>query len=100
MGSYSADEIKKILTKEIRSTHPKYLALEYVSHREGSPRIKRYSVAEVVTDYGCYEKTLNALLEVLHKSDCPFVQKYRETVAEVYAASHADELDNYLESAQ
>jgi hypothetical protein len=83
-------EIRAILTEAVRKVQPSTLNLDYVT---GRGRVSRYSVPEVVTDF-LAGSVLTALLEVLHKSDCPHVQAWRESMATAYADIYAAELAN------
>lgn len=90
------DSYFELLTETIRKVPAKNLALEFVSYRHnGSGSVDQYPVTEIVVDYGTDSKPLEALLAVLEKSDCPLVQKYREAIAERFADSNADEMEEF-----
>ena len=90
--------IIETITKTVRKVDHRALSVPYVKNNaNGSSVVAAYKMVEVVTDYGTEPKPLQALLDVLCGSDCPLVAKWREAMAERFADSNADEVDEVLQ---
>lgn len=91
------DEIVEVLTETVRTVSASKLGLPYVKmDKVGDDyvaKLSMYPLSEVVTDYGTDPKPLAALLAVIEKSDCPHVAAFRLALAERYADSNADEVE-------
>ncbi len=94
-------DMLEVLTQDIRTTDVNKLGLRYVkSNSFGGTQIAMYPVTEVLTDYGTDTRSyvkgikspMDALLDVLAKSDCPLVQAYRVALAERYADAWAGDV--------
>jgi hypothetical protein len=94
------DNMIEALTVTIRTVPIEQIGLQYVTYQgtfgSGTSKLGAYPVAEVVTDYGTDKGPLQALLAVLAGSDCPLVAKYREALAQRYADSNADSVEDFL----
>ena len=89
--------IVQTITQTVRNVDHRALSVPYVKNNaNGSSVVAAYKMVEVVTDYGTEPKPLQALLDVLCGSDCPLVAKWREAMAERFADSNADEVDEVL----
>lgn len=88
------NDITEVFTKDIRTTAIGKLGLPCVkSAKFGGVELSMYPLIEVITDYGTEPGiALNALLEVLAKSDCPLVKEYRLALAERYVYSWASDI--------
>lgn len=82
------EEITDTLTKHIRTT--KALTLPAVHF--GKSRVEYVPIAEVIQDEIGFGKPFEALMQALHKSDCPFVSAIRLAIAESYAESNETEI--------
>lgn len=92
------DEIVEIITQTVRIAAVKNIGLSYVKNESnGSARIDMYPLTEVITDYGTDKGPLAALIAVIEKSDCPLVAAYRLALAERFADSNADELEEFTQ---
>jgi hypothetical protein len=93
------DEYFEVLTQTVRKVPVKNLSLDYTKttyDRENDlygTQLDKYPVTEVIEDYLGYDKPLLALFEAFEKSDCPFVAKFREALAESFADHNADEVE-------
>lgn len=88
------DLIVDTITKAVRTVPYQVLSVPYVKHnRDGSAVIAAYPLVEVFSDYGTEPKLMAALMAVIEKSDCPLVAVYRKAVAERFADSCADEVE-------
>lgn len=93
-------EMFEVLTVDIRTTDINKLGLRYVKHTKSGMQIAMYPVTEVMTDYGTdtishtkgIKSPMDALLDVIAKSDCPLVQAYRVALAERYADAWAEDV--------
>ena len=97
---YTKQEMIEVLTIDIRTTDINKLGLRYVKHTNSDTQIAMYPVTEVLTDYGTdtishvkgIKSPMDALLDVITKSDCPLVQAYRVALAERYADAWAEDV--------
>ena len=88
------DLIIEKITSTVRTVSHKALSVPYAKHNSnGGAVIAPYSLKEVVTDYGTDPEPLKALLAVLEGSDCPLVAAWRMAMAERFAYSNADEVE-------
>ena len=88
------DLMIETITKTVRTVSHKALSVPYVKNNaNGSCVIAPYSLKEVVTDYGTDPEPLKALMAVMEGSDCPLVAAWRMAMAERYAYSNADEVE-------
>ena len=93
----TSDLIVETITKTVREVDHRALSVPYVKNNaNGSQSIDAYQLLEVVKDYGTEPKPLQALMAVLAGSDCPLVEKWREAMAQAFADSNADEVDEVL----
>lgn len=91
------DLIVETITKTVRTVDHRVLSVPYVKHcTNGVVRVAGLPIAEVVTEYGTDPKPHQALIAVLAGSDCPLVAKWREAMAQAFADSNADEVDEVL----
>jgi len=89
-----ADLIVDTITKTVRTVPYQVLSVPYVKNNSnGTAAIAAYPLVEVFSDYGTEPKLMSALMAVIEKSDCPFVAAYRKAVAERFADSCADEVE-------
>ena len=89
--------IIETITKTVRKVDHRALSVPYVKNNaNGSSVVAAYQLLEVVKDYGTDPKPLQALMAVLEGSDCQLVAKWREAMAERFADSNADEVDEVL----
>ena len=85
------------ITKTVRTVDCRALSVPYVKNNaNGSQSIDAYQLLEVVNDYGTEQKPLQALMAVLAGSDCQLVAKWREAMAQAFADSNADEVDEVI----
>ena len=90
------DNYFEVLTETIRKVPAKNLHLDYVTYRNNPlGAIEAYPLEEVISDYCNYEGPLEALISVFEKSDCPLVAEFRKAVAERFADSQADEVEEF-----
>lgn len=90
------DLIVETLTKTVRKASHKVLSLPYVTYQTGRQVVKTNTLQEIIVDSVCDTKSIAALMEVIEKSDCPLVAAYRKQVAEKYADTWADEVEEAL----
>lgn len=79
-------EIIETLTKTVRTVPHQRLSLP----KAGAHRVESEPLQDVVTDQVCYGSPRDALMAALSSSDCPLVQRLRESIAASYADSNAD----------
>jgi len=90
------DLIMKTLTKTVRTVSHKALSLPYVSYSACRDVVKTNTLQEIFADSVCDTKSIDALMAVIEKSDCPYVSMFRKQVAEHYAEQWADEVEEAL----
>jgi hypothetical protein len=88
------DLIIETITETVRNVDSKALSVPYVSYAQREyGKVCAYPLVEVITDYGTEPKCVDALMAVIEKSDCPLVAAWRMAIAERFADSHADEVE-------
>ena len=87
-------EMVDVLVNQVRKVDYRYLAVPYVTYSlRPNGQIKPYSVEDVYSDY--MGNATAALMEVIAKSECPFVQELRKKIAEAYVNAHADDVEEF-----
>lgn len=82
-------QIKEAFTDEIRKTPVNLLAVPYVQ----GTQFAHQSIVDAVSDMvSGDDEILRLLMDVLHASDCPLVEKLRKAMGEDYAKTWADVL--------
>lgn len=96
---YAHEVIKSAFCVEIRKPDIKHLTVPAVHYYRlaSEPHVRYLPVREVIADEMSCGTPLDALMEVLNKSDCPHVAALRKAIADSYAASNADELAEVFE---
>lgn len=84
-------QIMETFTNDIRKTDPCKLAVPYV---RGASGLQAFTpLSEAVSDMvSGDDEILRLLMDVLHASDCPLVEKLRKAMGEDYAKMWADVL--------
>ena len=80
-------EIFYTLTKGIRLVSPYSLTLPGT---DAAGRVVRVGLDETISDRVSYDFPFAALMTVLHRSDCEYVEALRVALAKDYADSEAD----------
>lgn len=89
----AASEIRELFTETVRKVNHKHLAAPFVHYGpNGAAKIDTYTLTEVVADTCSSGKPLDALMEVMAKSDCPLVAAWREAMAADYIYRHASDI--------
>lgn len=84
-------EIMEAFTSEIRKTDPNRLLVQFV--RSGTSFPSYQHISEAVSDMvSGDDEILRLLMDVLHASDCPLVEKLRKAMGDDYAKTWADVL--------
>jgi hypothetical protein len=93
--SYRFDYYDVIVNK-IRTVNPKNLSLPFVSYRTvQTGKVDNYQLEEIINDYITEPKPFNSLIESLKHSNCPYVAKLRESIAESFSDMNADEMEEF-----
>jgi hypothetical protein len=88
------DMMIETITKTVRTVSHKSLSVPYVSYSGGgAPKIMPYMLVDLVIDYGTEPKCVEALMTMIEKSDCPNVAAWRMAIAERFADSNAEEVE-------
>lgn len=86
--------IVETITETVRTVSHKSLSVPYVRYSGlHAPKVMPYPLVEVFTDYGIDKGPIDAFMEMVEKSDCPFVAAWRKAVAERFSDMHADEVE-------
>lgn len=84
-------QIMETFTNDIRKTDPYRLLVQFV--RSGTSFPSYQNISEAVSDMVSGDpEILRLLMDVLHASDCPLVEKLRKAMGEDYAKTWADVL--------
>lgn len=91
------DLIIETITETVRKVSIKALSVPYVKYSsiDSFGKIAPYPLSEVIEDYGTEPKCMDALIAVIEKSDCPLVAAWRMAIAERFADSHADDVEEF-----
>lgn len=88
------DMMIETITKTVRKVSHKSLSVPYVRYSGlNVPKIMPYMLEDVVIDYGTEPKCVEVLMTLIEKSDCPHVAAWRMAIAERFADSNADEVE-------
>ena len=88
----AAAQIREIFLKDVRQVPANRLNVPVASYMTGTLRVVYLPLSEAVADAVSSGKPLDALMEVLSKSDCPHVQAFRSALAEDHIQRNASEL--------
>lgn len=89
-----SDLIVETITQTVRKVSHKSLSVPYVRYSGlNAPKVMPYPLAEVFTDYVTEPKCIDAFMTLIEKSDCPHAAALRKAIAERFADSNADEVE-------
>lgn len=96
---YASELIQSAFCVEIRRPDIKHLTVPAVNYYRlaSEPHVRYLPVREVIADEMSCGTPLDALMEVLNKSDCPHVALLRKAIADRYEKNHANDLAEVFE---